>query len=90
MADSISIYIELTDGIAVMTGTVETWSERDQAEAAARTLPGAQTVVDDLLVIETPAAGPHAEPALTDLDKTPGAGVLPNPGFVPDVDPADG
>jgi hypothetical protein len=32
---------------------------------------------------DTPAAGPHARPDLTDKDKTPGSGMLPdqdNPG----------
>jgi hypothetical protein len=90
MTGSISISIELVGGVAVMTGTVETWGEREQAEAAARTLPGAERVVDELLVMETPAAGPHADPTLIDPDKTPGSGLLPAPGFVPDVDPADG
>ena len=29
---------------------------------------------------QTPAAGPHAKPELTDDSKTPGAGTLPEPG----------
>ncbi|NIK47019.1 hypothetical protein [Variibacter gotjawalensis] len=29
---------------------------------------------------EQPAAGPHDKPELTDKDKTPGAGTLPEPG----------
>lgn len=29
---------------------------------------------------EQPAPGPHADPALTDHEKTPGSGALPEPG----------
>ncbi|MGJ5175684.1 hypothetical protein ACQR16_02700 [Bradyrhizobium oligotrophicum] len=29
---------------------------------------------------DMPAAGPHARPELTDKDKTPGTGILPEPG----------
>ncbi|MBO9654775.1 hypothetical protein QD336_13535 [Rhizobium sp. BR 250] len=38
---------------------------------------------------EIPPAGPHAKPSLTDYDKTPGAGSLPDEG-AKDVSPGGG
>jgi hypothetical protein len=37
-----------------------------------------------------PPAGPHAKPALTNPEATPGAGALPRAGEDDDVDPASG
>jgi hypothetical protein len=36
-----------------------------------------------------PAPGPHADPALTDHDKTPGTGALPDPGAAANQNEAD-
>lgn len=38
----------------------------------------------------TPPAGPHADPALTNPDATPGAGTLPEPGAEGDADAGAG
>ncbi|MGV1958567.1 hypothetical protein ACQZ5G_23350 [Agrobacterium sp. 22-214-1] len=38
---------------------------------------------------DIPPAGPHAKPSLTDYDKTPGAGSLPDDG-AKDVSPGGG
>jgi len=47
-------------------GNVQDEREQDQPKDKKRT--------------QAPAAGPHAKPHLTDPDKTPGAGALPEPG----------
>lgn len=39
---------------------------------------------------DTPPAGPHADPKLTNPDATPGAGTLPSASRDSDVDPAGG
>ena len=39
---------------------------------------------------ETPPAGPHADPSLTNPDATPGAGTLTPPGEHDDVDSTSG
>ncbi|KAA3498347.1 hypothetical protein DXM27_23700 [Rhizobium rhizogenes] len=39
---------------------------------------------------EIPPAGPHAKPSLTDYDKTPGAGSLPDGDNSKDVSPGAG
>ena len=38
----------------------------------------------------TPAAGPHADPALTNTDATPGTGTLPPPSGHDDVESTSG
>ncbi|WP_181704026.1 hypothetical protein [Chthonobacter albigriseus] len=39
---------------------------------------------------DMPAAGPHSTPELTDEDRTPGAGTLPDPGEQGDMDSTSG
>lgn len=39
---------------------------------------------------ELAPAGPHAKPELTDTEKTPGSGLLPDPTLDGDVDPGGG
>ena len=49
-------------------------SARDDREAtAAKSKPDPAAAPEG----QTPAAGPHARPELTDHDKTPGSGMLP-------------
>jgi hypothetical protein len=39
---------------------------------------------------DMPPAGPHAKPELTDRDKTPGSGALPDETLDGDIDPGSG
>lgn len=50
-------------------------AEGGQRKAERSRQPGRQTAVDK----QVPAAGPHAKPELTDENKTPKSGMLPEP-----------
>ncbi|MDC7789126.1 hypothetical protein PQJ75_03290 [Rhodoplanes sp. TEM] len=47
---------------------------KTRRDEAGRNEAGREDAADDRL----PAAGPHADPGLTDPDKTPGSGILPS------------
>ncbi|HYU79683.1 MAG TPA: BON domain-containing protein [Vicinamibacterales bacterium] len=53
--DARHIAVSVTGGVATLTGTVQTWVQRDSAEFAAASAPGISRV-DNRVVIEPPAA----------------------------------
>jgi len=54
--DARGVHVELNEDVVTLTGTVETWTQREAAEHAAGGAPGI-TRVDNRLVVE--AAEPH-------------------------------
>ncbi len=64
--------------------------ERPDPEAGRMTSPEKHPGQKDKAADDTPPAGPHADPSLTNPDATPGAGTLTPPGGHDDVDSTSG
>jgi hypothetical protein len=62
------------------------YADPERPDAARRRPSAARSKPSDSL----PAAGPHADPALTNPDATPGAGALTPPGEHDEVDSTSG
>ena len=65
-------------------------SERDYHEVEGADRTKRPNPLDEVTGSGSHPAGPHAAPDLTDTEKTPGAGTLPEPGEDKDTDAATG